>query len=159
MYYSDMTWVLLAKCKLPVICRKTFMDKKQGPALEFGETTTPPGPVRTGAWRGDWSSSWNRVGRRGEPNPRGATSARPQPRKNYWAPAHERRALPHHHLPPPPSKAPASQSPQPRRSPQPPLPPTRNSESYDTRASPMASPGAALSAALAAEDFPLVRAS
>ncbi|RLN18144.1 hypothetical protein C2845_PM02G22760 [Panicum miliaceum] len=35
-------------------------------------------------------------------------------------------------------------------------PPTRNSESCYPRASPMASPGAAFSAALAAEDFPLV---
>jgi hypothetical protein len=36
----------------------------------------------------------------GEPNRRGDTSARPQPRKNYWAAAqHERRILSHHHLP------------------------------------------------------------
>ena len=158
MYHSVMTWVLLAKCKLPVICRKTFMDKKQGPALEFGETTTPTWP--RSHWRRDWSSSRNRVGRRGEPSPRGDTSSRPQPRKYYWAPAHERRALPHHHLPPPPPKAPASQSPQPRRSPQPPLPSPPEIPSPTTPAPPpMASPGAAFAAALAAEDFPLVRAS
>jgi len=45
-------------------------------------------------------------GRRGDPNPRGDTSARPQPRKNYWAPVHERRVLPDHQLQLPPSKAP-----------------------------------------------------
>ena len=106
MYYSDMTWVLLAKCKLPVICRKTFMDKKQGPALEFGETTTPPGPVRTGGetgrrlgtgWVGE--ASRTRGGTRLRGRSRAKTTGR---RRTNAAPSPTTTSLP---LPPKPQPA------------------------------------------------------
>lgn len=45
------------------------------------------------------------------------TSSRPQPRKNFWAPPHERRRFPHHHLS---LSSPFLQTPQ---SPAPPIPP------------------------------------
>ena len=84
----------------------------------------------------------------------GDTSARPQPRKNYWAPAHKRRVLPDHQLQLPPSKAPnpstlpcpSTQLSQPNPNPSPSPPP-------------MTLPGGVFSAALVAEDFPWVRRS